>query len=420
MRRSIILFMMLLVSLALAVSLAGASDSTLQIFGNANMDGNIDEDDIAYMQGIIKGTNEPTKLADANNDSIIDEIDVSQIVKIIEGNETDLTIIDSSGRVLTVKLPINRVVAFNNHQVETMRSIKTDDKIVGVGSDIKNDEILSEFYEYPNVESTKSPNYEEILKLNPQVVFLFATFSITEGDAIQDHLKELNPDIKVIRIDTFKPESYVEETKLLGYLFNKRDEAEEFIEFYESWMNSIKDRVDQIAEDDKPWIYYESRKPYYSAGNGTGHQQKIELAGGRNIFGDQEDYFDVDPESIIKQDPEIIVRLDADIKGYNTSDTKRLREIHDEILNRSELANVRAIKNNAVLVIDNHILGNVRHFIGIGYLAKLFHPEMFKDLDPKSVHQKYLTKFQGLDYNLDEHGVFTYPTLDIDITNKIY
>ena len=117
----------------------------------------------------------------------------------------------------------------------------------------------------------------------------------------------------------------------------------------------------------------------------------------------------MDPESVIKLDPEIIVRLDADIKGYNTSDMKRLREIHDEILNRSELANVRAIKNNAVIVIDNHILGNVRHFIGIGYLAKIFHPEMFKNLDPKAVHQEYLTRFQRLDYDLDDQGVFIYP-----------
>lgn len=159
MRQFFNLFAIFFVSIVLAVSLACASDSTLQIFGNANMDEDVDEEDIAYLQGIINGTNEPTKLADANNDSIIDETDVSQIEKIIEGSETDLTIIDSAGRVLTVKLPIDRVVAFNNHQVETMRSIKAEDKIVGVGSDIKNDEILSEFYEYPNVESTKNPNY---------------------------------------------------------------------------------------------------------------------------------------------------------------------------------------------------------------------------------------------------------------------
>ena len=388
---------------------AAASDIVLDIFGNANMDEFVDENDITYLQGIIKGTNEPTKLADANNDSSIDESDISEIERIIAGNETQLTIIDSADQTITVNMPVDRVVAFNNHQVETMRSIKADDRIIGVGSDIKNDEILSEFYGYPNVDSTKNPNYEEILRLKPQVVFAFATFSITEGNEVQSHLKELDSEIKVIRIDAFKPESYVEETRMLGYLFNKRDEAEEFIKFYESWMNSIKDRVDQISEDDKPRVYYESRKPYYSAGNGTGHQQKIDLAGGRNIFADREGYFDVDPEAILKIDPDIIIRVDADIKGYNINDTKRLRDLQDEILNRSELANVKAIKDNKVLVIDNHILGNVRHFIGIGYMAKFFHPEEFKDLDPQAIHQEYLTRFQGLDCDLDKQGVFVYP-----------
>jgi iron complex transport system substrate-binding protein len=34
---------------------------------------------------------------------------------------------------------------------------------------------------------------------------------------------------------------------------------------------------------------------------------------------------------------------------------------------------------------------------------------MFKDLDPKAVHQEYLTRFQRLDYDLDDRGVFIYP-----------
>jgi len=42
-------------------------------------------------------------------------------------------------------------------------------------------------------------------------------------------------------------------------------------------------------------------------------------------------------------------------------------------------------------------------------MAKWFHPDLFEDLDPKAIHQEYLTRFQGLDYDLDEHGVFVYP-----------
>ena len=44
-------------------------------------------------------------------------------------------------------------------------------------------------------------------------------------------------------------------------------------------------------------------------------------------------------------------------------------------------------------------------------MAKWFHPDLFKDLDPEAIHQEYLTRFQNLDYDLDKNGVFVYPPL---------
>ncbi|MDD3564904.1 MAG: ABC transporter substrate-binding protein, partial [Methanothrix sp.] len=117
----------------LVIMPAVASDYTLGIFGNANIDDTIDELDIEYVRGIIAGTNEATELADANYDGKIDEEDIAQIELIIQGDEKELTMRDSVDRVVTVNMPINRVIAFNKEQVETMRSIKSKDKIVGVG-----------------------------------------------------------------------------------------------------------------------------------------------------------------------------------------------------------------------------------------------------------------------------------------------
>ncbi|RCV65843.1 iron complex transport system substrate-binding protein [Methanophagales archaeon] len=44
----------------------------------------------------------------------------------------------------------------------------------------------------------------------------------------------------------------------------------------------------------------------------------------------------------------------------------------------------------------------------MAYWAKWFHPELFSELDPQDIHQQYLTDFLGIDYDLDEHGVFAY------------
>jgi iron complex transport system substrate-binding protein len=385
------------------------SDNILGIYGNANMDAYLNDEDIAFLQDIINGKIEPTKLADANDDGKVDEKDISQTEDIINGTERELTIFDSAGRTVTVNMPVNRVVAFNNEQIETMRSIKAKDRIAGVGSYTKDDEILSEFADYPNVGATKSPNYEELIKLKPDVVLIYATFSMTEAESIQNHLKDLNPDIRVIRLDSYKPESYVNETRQMGYLFDKRDEADEFLKFYQSWMDTIESRVDEIPEDEKPSVYYENRKPYYSAGNGTGHQQKIDLAGGRNIFSDLSGYKDVDPEEVVNRNPEVIIRVDANFKGYDTTNATELQNIRNEIINRTELAKVDAIKNKKTYIISNQIIGNVRHFVGIGYMAKWLHPDLFSDLDPQAIHQEYLNKFQGLDSDLSKKGVFAYP-----------
>jgi iron complex transport system substrate-binding protein len=45
-------------------------------------------------------------------------------------------------------------------------------------------------------------------------------------------------------------------------------------------------------------------------------------------------------------------------------------------------------------------------------MVKWLYPELFVDLDPEAIHQEYLTRFQGLDYDLDTHGVFVYPPFE--------
>jgi iron complex transport system substrate-binding protein len=66
------------------------------------------------------------------------------------------------------------------------------------------------------------------------------------------------------------------------------------------------------------------------------------------------------------------------------------------------------VKNERVYVINNDIFGGTEHFIGMGYIAKWFYPDLFTDLDPEAAHRQYLTEFQGLDESLVDNGVFVY------------
>ncbi|MCX6676634.1 MAG: hypothetical protein NTU95_01645 [Methanothrix sp.] len=102
------------------------------------------------------------------------------------------------------------------------------------------------------------------------------------------------------------------------------------------------------------------------------------------------------------------IKADASC-GYDEDDTAQIKALRDKILSRPELANITAIKNGDVYCFATDISTGLSYWLGIVYMAKQLHPDIFSDLDPVAIHQEYLTRFQRLDFNLNEHGVFFYP-----------
>jgi iron complex transport system substrate-binding protein len=403
--------MVIAVCASLAFMPAGASDFTLEIFGNANMDDTIDEQDIEYVQGIIDGTNDETDLADANYDGTIDEQDIAQIKSIIESDEKKITIIDSADRIVTVEEPIERVITLFLHPVETLRALNVPVEEIIVGLGYTDDVFYPELCAVQNV-GCFEPSIEEILALHPDVVILHAAF----GDRF-DKVKEVcdEADITVIRLNLNQPVNYTDETKKLGYLFGKIDEAEALIDFRENILSSIQETAANIPEDEKPAVYYEFSNAYNSLG---GEHSYIDFTGGYDIFNGASG--SVNPEEVVAQNPDIIVKLVSysEAGGYqlDADDTAGLEAIRDELMNRPELQNVNAVKTGKVYIITTEISStysnSCRSFLQVAYNAKWFHPDLFEDLDPQAIHQEYLTKFQGLDIDLNEKGVFVYPPLE--------
>lgn len=400
-----VLVLMLLVAILCGSASASESTSTLDIYGNANEDTTIDMRDVTFTERIIRGLNAPTRLADANNDGKINMLDVTQTELIILEREKELTLIDTANRTVTVKKPLERIVVFTSDILEPMRSINATDKVVGVDKHaVQNDVFFPEFVEYPVVGSTWSPDYEAVLALNPDAVFTYASY----GEEIPDKLKELAPSISVVCLDCFSSEIYAEEVTKLGYILEKREEAKEFLDFYEGFMNTIEERVRAIPEEERPRVYYEAWADYNAAGTGPGRHVELVAAGGKNIFSDLSDIVEIDPEELVKRDPEVITR-GTWINGFETDDLTELSAIRDGIMNRPGLAGVTAVKNGKVYVIAEGIPSGASFFVRIGNYAKWFYPELFEDFDTRVYLQEYLTRFQGLDFDVSEQGVFVYP-----------
>lgn len=327
-----------------------------------------------------------------------------------------LTIADSSGRTTTLVRPLRRLAVFNSDTLEMMRSIGVEpDRVVGVSKyTLEDPSYFPEYQGKANLGSVWSPDYEQAAAVRPDAIFLYATISVSSCDEIEETLRAIDPDIRFFRFDSYRPAVYADEVRTLGLLLGKEEEAREFLAFHEDVITTVADVVDTIPDEDQVPVYLETWNAYKSAGKGSGYDEKVRLAGGRNIFDDNPvEYPAVDPEAVISRNPEVIIKIvgagETAFGGYDDDDPASFESVLRSIENRPVWDRIKAVRDGRVHLIHSKIIGGPDYFIGTAYLAKWFYPDHFADLDPRAIHQRYLDEFQRLDYDLDDHGTFVYP-----------
>ena len=399
----------IVMSLLLLTLPAAASDYTLGVFGNANEDDTINMQDVTYTELIILEYKDATELADGKYDNRINMQDVTQIELIILGREKELTILDSADRTVTIPKPVERIVVLWTNPPEEIRALGAIDRIVGINLATyeKTDYFFPELMDVPMVGSYAEPNYEMIIDLDTDVVIMLATYPPLP-DEVQDILAPAG--IKVVGLDFYRVDVFYKELATLGYILDTEEQAEEYINFFQSWT----DRIDQVVEDlepaEKKTVYFEQVAKYHSyggAGYGCGVPGTVRAAGGIYIYDDVSEYsFEVDPEELVKRNPDVIVKLaNAGNGGYTLTETNELKEVRDEIMNRPEMSLVTAVKNDDVFVINMGISGGARKLFAPVFMAKCLYPEKFEDMEPHDFIKEYLEEWQNLPYQ----GVYLYP-----------
>ena len=123
------------------------------------------------------------------------------------------------------------------------------------------------------------------------------------------------------------------------------------------------------------------------------------MAGGCNIAeGFSIPYPEVTPEWVLVKNPQVIIKAAAITNAYAVTGSGALQEIRKDIMARPAWDNMRAVQEGKVFVMESSIWTGPRAVIGISYMAKWFHPRMFRDLDPEALHREYLERFQGIRY----------------------
>ncbi|MCW4035188.1 MAG: ABC transporter substrate-binding protein, partial [Candidatus Bathyarchaeota archaeon] len=414
-------------------------DVLLEVFGNANMDDKIDDTDVDYLQAIMNGSKTETEFADATHDGTIDQTDIDQVNALISGEASYITLLDGNGALLTVSLPVDRIIVEYLSNAELVRILNVEDNVVGCDYAV---EQLKGFY-FPengdsivNVGKMNSPDYEAVLDLEPDMVLTFT--KATEEKA------EKLPGVDVVYLGLYYPNvtapedsSFVQGILKAGYIFNRVNESRNYVTWLLDLTETMRSTTADLTESEKQTVFittypYDSSATTYScyATVDTLGQCCI-LSGGSNVGQSLAGYLNsssvkVDAEWILESNPEYMflhtvrytyggsMRSDP-AQGYDVDDPTSLQTCLAEFVSKPEFANIEAVLNNHVYIIAgdfrNNAMGGV---LGAVYMSNVLYPDLFTDLDPEAVHQQYITEFLRLDYSLEEHGAFLYPAISVN------
>ncbi len=316
---------------------------------------------------------------------------------------------DSAGNTFVFYQPVKKVVILNNNAADALTVIGTDDLIVGVAESLKENSLqFPETSTLPSVGKWMEPDIEAILALDPDLVIAYGSWP--DPEKLETHLPN---DIPVIRMDFYKTETYRSEMEAVGHLFNKEENADEYLEWYDHYFDLVNERIQDIPEEERVRVYAEAgegqsfgRRAYST---GTGLHDLLVAAGGVNIAEEYIDgYADVETEWIIYQKPESVL-IWSGKGGYKTDERDLVISQYNGFTGITGSDKIPAVSEGRVYVITSSFAFGSSSPAALVQVGSWLYPSRFEDIDAQSVHEQYLEKYTQTAEDVWDEGTFYYP-----------
>lgn len=430
-------------------------DVDLEIFGNADKDWKIDENDSKlveeYIQASSDGDSEKLselaermslRFADANNDGVIDNKDVNQIKAIANGTATHLWFLDGIQKERDIDLNINKIGTEYFTNTEMMLILGQNDKVVAVDNAPY---VCKDFYfntaqqsNLTNMANMSVPDYDSVNGLDLDILLVFAAVAGAKYEEKQEKIV----DCDVLYLGLYVPDlintsksNFIQGILKAGYIFGNVERAEAYTNWIIENRDKLLDKAESISNSDKPTVgmsnymvdqYFmdeTNTTKLYKTGDPLG--QAVILAGGKNILeviggdGNTSGSVNVQIDAILNDDPDVHVdyiflhmvkytyggAINAGVPdhGYTTDD-------YTEIIAAWENSDSRTLVTDEVITM---IAGDFRNgctggILLAAYMGSIINPEVYSDINPIKLHNEYVDWMGISDYDVNENGVFVY------------
>ena len=253
--------------------------------------------------------------------------------------DTSFTVTDMAGREITFDKPVEKAVALTASDCEIIFALGAEEVLVGRGEYC---DYPPEVADIPSVQSGYDTNIEQIIALEPDVLFM-ATMAQTEEQIAQ--LERAG--IQVVVSDAQDIAGTYTAIELLGKVLDKEEEAEQIID----GMKTVFEEIEANKLDGEKTIYFEVSPlqwGLWTAGSGTFMNEVAEMMGLKNCFDDVEGWAQISEEQVLERNPDYILTITMYFGEGPTPE--------EEIMARPGWENVTAVQNGNILnLVDNEL-----------------------------------------------------------------
>lgn len=298
-------------------------------------------------------------------------------------NCTPVTITQTDGTEVSLPCHPQRIIVANSNAAEMMIAIGAQDRIVGVTQSTTNVSYIME--KIPQAESIgdwQVLNVEKILSLNPDIVIAFSSAKPKN----MDQLAAAN--ITIVSLDCYRLPTLAHDARALGKLTGQSNEAEVYARMVEDTIAEVTGKIRKIDPGDYPLVYSEGYTDFTVAGPGSGADELLTLAGGKNIAADVATASaKISTEWVVAKKPGYI------FKAVSSGNLKPFAEILASLKSRTGWETIPAVKNDRVYLFANDIEFGPRAYVGLVYTAQILHIDEFRDMHPRVMLDEYAGRY---------------------------
>ena len=279
-------------------------------------------------------------------------------------------LVDDHGYKTSLTAYPEKIVSVAPSATEILYAIGAGDKVVAVTDYDNYPYNFTAWIKAGNMTSVgdfTAPNLEVITALDPDLILASGGVQVESVGTLRDL------GYKVLVLDPTSVDGILNDIELVGNATGNRAEATALVNEINSRITAVENTVANAA---KPKVYYEvyyESTSSWTIGAKAWQSELIEIAGGTNIFGDQQiDYYQYQVEALIDRNPDVII-LPGEGMGSGAAAT------FDAVKARPGWDTTNAVQNNRLYQIDSNIIERAGPRIAdaIEQLAAFFHPELF-------------------------------------------